>query len=185
MNLFRWVKRLNETCNDIGQLVEQEIGNFESKIERLESKIYRYEDKLLMLEGKLNDKTKGLEDNLTAKLTNNNDELEKELRNQKMDINIKIREIEVQLQAKDTEIEQLESKMKEETKLFHEKIGAIQCEKSDENNIANEALKEEIECIKHKVNTNENKLVALIDESNDVAYKNKKKLESRFKCDYC
>ena len=68
MNLFRWLKRLDQTCKGIGQLLEQEIGNFDSKIEQMESKLFRYEDKMLMLEGKIIDKTKAVQDNVTKKL---------------------------------------------------------------------------------------------------------------------
>ena len=89
MNLFRWVKRLDETCKDIAHLIEQEIQNFETKMQQLESKLYRFDDKILMLEGKLNDKTKAIENNVAAKVTSYHDEHEKELRNQKKNISIK------------------------------------------------------------------------------------------------
>ena len=89
MNLFRWVKRLDETSKDIAQLLQQEIEDFETKMEQLESKLYRFDDKMLMLEGKLNDKTKALEDNVVSKVANCHDEHEKELINQKKNISIK------------------------------------------------------------------------------------------------
>ena len=122
MNLFRWVKRLDETSKDIAQLLQQEIEDFETKMEQLESKLYRFDDKMLMLEGKLNDKTKVLEDNVAAKVANYHDEHEKELTNQKKNISIKLNEIEVQLKEKDDEIKLPESKMQAETKSFHEKV---------------------------------------------------------------
>ena len=70
INLFTWLKRLDNTCTDIAKLLEQEIGNFESKIKQFESKLFRYEDKILMLEGKLNDKIKAVQNNVAKQIYN-------------------------------------------------------------------------------------------------------------------
>ena len=165
INLFTWLKRLDNTCTDIAKLLEQEIGNFESKIEQLKSKLFRYEDKILMLEGKLNDKIKAVQNNVAKKFTSYEDEPEKQLKNQNKDISIKISQMEDQLKLKENEIKELESKMKENSKAVDTKICKIEHEISDENEKANEALKIELHDVKNKVNINENKLVAFVDGS--------------------
>ena len=164
-------------------MLEQEIGNFETKIEQLESKLYRYEDKTLMLVGKFNDKTKAIQDNVATKFIDHHAEQERELTNQKKNISNKIREIEVQLKSKEDEIKQLESRMMEKNKINEEKIVIIEGKTSDENFKANAALKMELNDVKHQIDTTESKIVALIDKSNKKVNKRRRMLASKIKCD--
>ena len=61
--------------------------------------------------------------------------------------------------------------MNEKTITLDKTLGNIQCEKIDGNFKANAALKIELDDVKKKVNTNENKLVTLFDASNIKVFK--------------
>ena len=184
-NLFRWLKRLDETCKDIGKLLEEEMGNYDDKLEKIESKLFKYEDKIMMLECKLNEKNKAFQENVRTDLTKYHDEHEKELRDQREKLTARIKEVEVQLITKEDQIRSLELDINEKTKMLHDKIKNFQDGETVENNKVNAAFKVELDVVKTKVHIHENKLVALIDGSNKKVYKQKKTSESLTKCDHC
>ena len=71
------------------------------------------------------------------------------------------------------------------TKKVHDEIINIKCDENVENSELNAALKLELSHVKHKINSNEKKLVALTEGSKEKVYRHKKISESKAKCDFC
>ena len=74
-NLVVRLRRNDELNIDVAKMVESEIVKFEDKLQKFSAKLYKYEDKVMMLECKLEDKTKDIHGNVQIELKSQKDEL--------------------------------------------------------------------------------------------------------------